>query len=84
MMTPLEQQAYTVVRQAESASRLWQDIIALAEQGAIKAALELCEGNQTDAAALLGLNRNTFRERVGRYNLRGYGMSKTQGRCKSW
>lgn len=56
-------------------NELWHDIIEQAERGAIIAALEATKGNQTDAAAILNTSRTTLRERIARYNLRGYGVS---------
>lgn len=73
-MDALEQAAYHLVQQGDATPQRWYNIIARAEQGAIKAALDLCHGNQTEAAERLGLNRNTFRERIGRYGLRGYAL----------
>ncbi len=76
-MTPLEQAAYaSVSHQWNEPSSQWHNIIRMAEESAIKASLDFCHGNQTAAAELLGVSRNTFRERIGRYGLRGYGVVK--------
>jgi DNA-binding NtrC family response regulator len=40
-----------------------------AEVRAIREALEACHGNQTRAAARLGISRRTLVERLERYNL---------------
>lgn len=80
LINPLEKKAHEVVafeleHKPGQTGNLWHNIIALAETGAIKAALEAASGNQTEAAEMLGVNRNTLRERIGRYNLRGYGVN---------
>lgn len=78
LMDALEAAAYEAakdrIENPIGVGSLWHGIIAKAERGALKAALELCNGNQTEAAMRLSMPRNTLRERVGRYNLRGYGL----------
>lgn len=71
-MNLMEKQAYDWVKHSVT-PQLWREVITAAEQGALKAALELTHGNQTEAAQLLNINRNTLRERVSRYGLRGHG-----------
>ncbi|MCB1622602.1 MAG: helix-turn-helix domain-containing protein [Thiothrix sp.] len=68
----LEQQAYERVLHGNGR---WHAIMAMAERGAIRAALHETAGNQTEAARLLGITRTTLRERLGRYDLIGYGRS---------
>lgn len=77
MMTPIEQAVYEVAKQNLGTKNLWQDMIALAEQGVLKAMLEATNGNQTEAATLLGMNRITLRTRVERYQLKHYGKRQT-------
>ena len=49
---------------------IYQQIIAEAEIGMLKAVLEHTQGNQTNAAKLLGITRTTLRQRIERHQLR--------------
>jgi DNA-binding protein Fis len=70
-MSPLEQQAYQATREllAEGNLHIWYTIIRQAEVGMLKAALELTDGNQTEAAFILQKNRCTVRTRMEQYQL---------------
>ena len=77
LMDALEAAAYEAakdrIENPIGVGSLWHGIIAKAERGALKAALELCNGNQTEAAALLNVNRFTLHTRVERYQLKHCG-----------
>lgn len=71
-MTALEQQAYQSTLELVADGKLssiWDSIIRQAEIGMIKAALELTDGNQTEAAILLDKNRCTLRTRMAQHQL---------------
>lgn len=48
---------------------LFQQFVAEAEKGIIRAALEHTDGNQSNTAKILGITRTTLRTRLSRYNL---------------
>ena len=77
LMDALEAAAYEAakdrIENPIGVGSLWHGIIAKAERGALKAALELCNGNATEAAVLLNVNRFTLRTRVERYQLKHCG-----------
>lgn len=74
---PIEQATYeatkTMLADPLGRGSLWYGLVAVTEASMIKAALDTTNGNQTEAAELLGLNRATLRSRVERYGLREYG-----------
>ena len=49
--------------------KLLQQLLAEAEKGIIRAALEHTNGNQSNTAKLLGITRTTLRTRLTRYDL---------------
>lgn len=53
-------QIYLLIQTDES--RPYHHLISEVEQMMIKKALELCDGNQVQAASLLGINRMTLRK----------------------
>ncbi|MFP3980380.1 MAG: sigma-54-dependent transcriptional regulator [Desulfobacterales bacterium] len=50
-----------------SQSDVYADVIGLAEEILVGKALEYCNNNQVKAAALLGISRNTLRDRLGKH-----------------
>jgi len=53
-----------------SACNLYQSMLAEAEPALLKLALEHCDGNQMKVSQMLGLNRNTVRKMLNKYDLR--------------
>ncbi len=49
----------------DDADRPYHHLIAEVEQILVRKALDLCDGNQVQAAALLGINRMTLRKKLG-------------------
>ncbi len=54
---------------------LWQTLLAHAEQGVLKAALEHNQGNQIKTAQQLGMHRSTLRQRIALYGLQRHGKA---------
>lgn len=61
-----------------SACHLYQHMLAEAEPALLKLALEHCDGNQIKASKMLGLNRNTVRKMLTKYQLCGADYRKTR------
>jgi len=57
---------------------LYHRAYALLEKPLLEAALEACGGNQTKAADMLGINRNTLRKKLSALHLAGCGNSRSQ------
>ncbi|WP_020397128.1 helix-turn-helix domain-containing protein [Thiolinea disciformis] len=73
-MNPLEQLEQTAFQLTQDLLQqnteiAWSKLIASAERGILRAALQQARGNQTAAAACLRKNRNTLRERIARHRL---------------
>ena len=54
----------------EKPCAIYDMVMASVERPLIAFALERAEGNQTQAAEMLGLNRNTLRKKIGEYGLK--------------
>ena len=54
----------------KSVTHLHAMIVPELEQGLIEAVMEHCQHNQLQAANVLGINRNTLRSRLKKYNLK--------------
>lgn len=54
-----------------SLPKLIDDAVAMVERHCIEAALELSEGNRTEAAELLGLSRQSLYKKLSRYGIEG-------------
>lgn len=48
---------------------LYKTIMQEAEKITIKTTLEFCDNNQSKAAYILGINRNTLRKKIEQFNL---------------
>ncbi|GIK85821.1 MAG: Fis family transcriptional regulator [Burkholderiales bacterium] len=53
----------------ESASGVYEMVIGHAERALLKSVMERANGNQTQAADMLGVNRNTLRNKLAKYDL---------------
>ena len=53
----------------EAPSALYDMVLARVEKPLLIAVLQRVEGNQTKAADMLGINRNTLRKKLQTYNL---------------
>lgn len=53
----------------ELPSGVYDMVLACVERPMITKILHYAEGNQTKAAAFLGINRNTLRKKMAQYNL---------------
>ena len=53
----------------ESASGVYEMVIGHVERALLKSVLERANGNQTQAADMLGVNRNTLRNKLSKYDL---------------
>ncbi|GAA5232487.1 Fis family transcriptional regulator [Verticiella sediminum] len=54
----------------ESTGCIWQMVISAVERPMLEAVLERAGGNQSRAAEMLGINRNTLRKKIDQYGLR--------------
>ena len=52
-------------------SKMYDKIVGLAEKAAVKVALEKTDGNQLQAANLLGINRNTLHTKMKKFKIKG-------------
>jgi two-component system nitrogen regulation response regulator GlnG len=59
-----------VSKATREGARVYRSIMARMELPLLRHALELCGGNQLQAAKLLGINRNTLRKRLRLLGLR--------------
>lgn len=72
---PLDHAIETLVRQyfhdleGEPVQNLYAMVLARVEAPLLRLILDKAESNQTHAAAMLGLNRNTLRKKMKQYNL---------------
>ena len=74
--TPIETAAYhAACENIANTENLWQRLIAHAEQGVLKAALEHNQGNQVKTAKQLGIHRSTLRQRIALYGLQQTGKA---------
>ena len=64
---------------ASSAKSLYSTLIQAVERPLIELALRETHGNQSQAAQLLGLNRNTLRKKILEYQLSVQRRSRSQG-----
>jgi Fis family transcriptional regulator len=53
----------------ESASGVYEMVICHVERALLKSIMERAGGNQTQAADMLGVNRNTLRNKLSKYDL---------------
>lgn len=53
----------------ETACGVYEMVLEQVEKPMLKCVMEECRGNQSKAAAMLGLNRNTLRKKLVRYGL---------------
>ncbi len=60
-------------------SRLYEDVIAMVERSLFKIALERSHHVKSAAAAYLGMNRNTFQNRMVKLGLNGNGGETADG-----
>jgi Fis family transcriptional regulator len=54
----------------ETPSGLYDMVMAPAERALIMSVMRQAEGNQTHAAAMLGMNRNTLRSKIRMYDIK--------------
>ena len=54
----------------EPASRIYDMVINCVEKSVIKVVLDRAAGNQSRAAEMLGINRNTLRKKMQQYGLK--------------
>ena len=52
-------------------AKMYDKIVGLAEKAAVKIALEKTNGNQLQAADLLGINRNTLHTKMKKFKIKG-------------
>lgn len=52
-------------------AKIYDKIVGLAEKAAVKIALEKTNGNQLQAADLLGINRNTLHSKMKKFKIKG-------------
>ena len=52
-------------------AKMYDKIVGLAEKAAVKIALEKTNGNQLQAADLLGINRNTLHSKMKKFKIKG-------------
>jgi DNA-binding NtrC family response regulator len=69
-----------LVERLLSANIYLEQAIELVERGMIERALASTEGNQSEAAKLLGIHRNTLQKKLIIYGLRAPVPRKTAGR----
>lgn len=62
-------EAYFTSLEGETPSELHQLVISQVEKPLLEFVLNHTEQNQTQAAALLGINRNTLRKKIQQYHL---------------
>ncbi len=53
----------------ETPTGLHAMVIFEVEKSLFECVMKLAEGNQTEAAKMLGINRNTLRTRLGKFNM---------------
>lgn len=53
----------------ETAGGIWHMVISAVERPMLEAVLERAEGNQSRAADMLGINRNTLRKKIEQYGV---------------
>ncbi len=53
----------------EAIGGIWQMVISAVERPMLEAVLERAEGNQSRAADMLGINRNTLRKKIEQYGV---------------
>lgn len=53
----------------ETPSGVYEMVIGHVEQALLRSVLERANGNQTQAADMLGVNRNTLRNKLAKYDL---------------
>lgn len=58
------------ISQIENGVGLYPMVLELVEKSLFKLALEETNGNQSQAALILGLNRNTLRRKLGDYKIK--------------
>lgn len=54
----------------ESAGCIWHMVISAVERPMLEAVLARADGNQTRAAEMLGINRNTLRKKIEQHGVR--------------
>lgn len=60
---------YFDILDGQKPSELHDLVIGQVEEALFRVVLEYCEGNQSKAAAYLGINRGTLRKKLSLYNL---------------
>jgi Fis family transcriptional regulator len=55
----------------EKPSRVYQMVIGCVEKPLLETVLHRVRGNQTHAAAMLGINRNTLRKKMKEHGIKG-------------
>ncbi len=55
--------------EGETAGRIWQMVISAVERPMLEAVLQRTGGNQSRAAEMLGINRNTLRKKIEQYGV---------------
>lgn len=62
----------------ESAACIWQMVISAVERPMLEAVLARAGGNQSRAAEMLGINRNTLRKKIEQHGVR---IDNTSGKA---
>lgn len=60
---------YFDILNGQKPSELHDLVIGQVEEALFRVVLEYCHGNQSKAAAYLGINRGTLRKKLAQYNL---------------
>lgn len=62
-------QQYFADLEGQTPCGVYDMVIEQVEQPLLRCVMEACGGNQTRAAQMLGLNRNTLRKKLSQYSL---------------
>ena len=62
-------QQYFADLDGEMPCGVYDMVLCQVEEPLLRCVMAACEGNQTRAAQMLGLNRNTLRKKLAQYNL---------------
>ena len=60
---------YFDILNGQKPSELHDLVISQVEEAMFRVVLDYCDGNQSKAAAYLGINRGTLRKKLAQYNL---------------